>query len=504
MSRRSHTARTTLTVTLIIILSKTMGFVREMVLAAYFGQSVESDAYVAAYSILAIMMLLFSAGISSTFIPIYTRARLRAGDREADKYASGVLMLYLVLGVLASIAAYALAPAVCSLVYRAKEGLDLTIELTRIMYPALAFFAMSGVLTNVLNAREKFIPEQLMGFVMSFLLIGACVFFGSIRAVAISVALTGVLQFLLIVPFMRRQFRFTFRAGGTGKDLLRTFTLAIPALISMAFNEINHQVDVIIGSSLTVGVITAVNKSYSLVAAVQGILVVPLTTIMFSRLSRIAAREDRKAFAETVSSSLEILAMIILPVSVICLFLQQEIIALAFQRGAFTAANTAFTAPVFGFYILGTLGFGFRSFLTRVFYARQDTRSPMWVGILCVGVNIGLDILLARPMGACGLTLATSVSGFVGAIVLLILLKKKLEGTHFIGFSGQLLRMAAATAIAFGAMYFASMLLPFGAGLGRLFLRCVLCAAVYLASFLVLCAVLKVRVLRDLKSMIKR
>ena len=266
-----HALKTTMVVTLIIAASKLLGFVREMVMAAYFGRGVESDAFVTAYGIFSIMTLLFSAGIASTFIPIYTKTRLREGQLAADRYASQVVTLYFVAGLIGSLLAYLFAPAICSLIYRAEVGVELTIQLTRMMYPSLAFYAVTGVLCNLLNAREKFIPEQLLGFILSACLITAIVMFRDIRMVGIAVSVTGVMQTIILLPFLRGHFRYRPYLTIREPKIRRTFILAIPALISMAFDEINHQIDRMIGSSLGVGVVTALSKSYSLVTTALGI-----------------------------------------------------------------------------------------------------------------------------------------------------------------------------------------------------------------------------------------
>ena len=491
---KQKTFRTTLVVTGIIIASKLLGFVREMVMAAYFGRGIESDAYVTAYGILSLFTLLFTAGISSTFIPIYTRLRLRSGDKGANRYASNVLSLYCVAGLLTSVVAYLVAPWLAGLVYQGSaEGVALATELSRLMYPTIAFWAMTGVLCNVLNAREKFIPEQLLGFVLSACLITACVVFKEIHAVAIAVAVMAVIQFLILLPFLRGEFHYYpgIRLGDA--SLKRTFLLAIPALISMAFDEINHTVDRMVGSSLGLGVVTSLNKSYSLVATVLGVLIVPITTIMFSRLSKFAARGDRKTFMKTVRQSLETIALVTLPVIAVCMVMSKDIIAIAFQRGQFTAEDTAFTAPVFAFYIMGVIFFGMRNFLTRVYYSIQNTRTPMRVGIVAVCINIALNLTLSRFLGAVGLTLATTIASACGLMLQLFFLHRQLGRMGLRKSIGQMLRMAVALAVGVGLMMLCLQVLPVHTGdtVGSL-IRLVICAAVCLVSYFLLCIFLRV------------
>lgn len=491
-------------VTGIIILSKLLGFVREMVMAAYFGRGLQSDAYVTAYGILSIMTLLFSAGIASTFIPIYTRTLMRQGQRGADMYASNILTLYCIAGILGSILAYFGAPWICSLIYRtpSAEGLQLTIDLTRLMYPSLAFWAMTGVLCNVLNAREQFIPEQLMGFILSICLIFACVTFKDIRSVAIAVSVVGVLQFVILLPFLRGHFHYVPGLRLSDKRMQRTFLLAVPALISMAFDEINHQIDRVIGTGLGLGVVTALSKSYALVTTALGILVVPITTIMFSRLSKIAANRNRKLFVKTVRQSIETIALITLPIIAICVLMRNDLIALAYQRGAFTADDTAFTAPVFACYILGLFTFGLRSFLTRVFYALQDTRTPMLVGICSVIFNIGLNLIFSKIWGAMGLTLATSLSSMIGSMVLLTLLHHKLGKIGLSAMLNQFFRIAIALALGVLLVLALQRFLPTGTGAMVLLMRLGVTTLVSLLVYFIACAFLRVRAVHDLLRMV--
>lgn len=500
-----HALKTTMVVTLIIAASKLLGFVREMVMAAYFGRGVESDAFVTAYGIFSIMTLLFSAGIASTFIPIYTKTRLREGQLAADRYASQVVTLYFVAGLIGSLLAYFFAPAICSLIYRAEVGVELTIQLTRMMYPSLAFYAVTGVLCNLLNAREKFIPEQLLGFILSACLITAIVMFRDIRMVGIAVSVTGVMQTIILIPFLRGHFRYRPYLTIREPKIRRTFILAIPALISMAFDEINHQIDRMIGSSLGVGVVTALSKSYSLVTTALGILIVPITTITFSRLSRIVAKRKKNEFGQAVRQSIEIIALITLPVIILGVVMQKDIIAVAFQRGAFTAEDTAFTAPVFGMYIAGLFFFGLRNFLSRVFYSLQDTHTPMRVGIVSVCVNIVLNLTLSRVMGAMGLTLATTTAALTGATLQLILLHKKMGSLGLRSVVGQVIRIVISLVAATGILLLVLSFLPAHngetlTGLLRLFAG----AASFLVVYLGATMALGVRSTRQLIHMIKR
>ncbi len=433
--------------TFIIVLSKIAGFVREMVMAAYFGLSIESDAYGVAYSILSIFTILFGAAIGSTFIPIYTKTRLAQGEEKANDYASSVLNLYILAAIGASILGYLFAPALCGVMWQNPEGMDTVVNLTRIMMPSMVFWAISGVLVNILDARKHFVPEQIIGFALSFCVILACVVFGTIEAAAAATGITAAVQVVMLLPFMRKQFRYQRKMNLKDEKIKRTFILALPALISIAFDEINHAMDKIFGSAISIGVVTALSKSYVLVQTAVSVLIVPITTVMFTQLSGYAAKKEMGRLKDTVRKSIEIVALITLPIIVLAFILQNDMIAVFYQRGEFTEQQTMFTAPIFAFYIVGIFGFGLRNFLTRVFYSLQKTKIPMLIGIVSVSLNIALDIILKDVMGAKGLTLATSIASLTGAAIMLAVLRRQLGNMHLKKSAAQFLRIVLCAAV---------------------------------------------------------
>lgn len=441
MAKENKLLKTTMLLTFIIILSKIAGFAREMIMASCFGLSVESDAYSVSYSILSIFTILFGAAIGSTFIPIYTKAQVDQGDEYANRYASNVLNLYIIVALITSFVGYIFAPAICEVMWRNAEGGDLVVRLTRMMMPSLVSWCISGVLVNLLDARKHFVPEQLIGFALSFCVIVACLWQGTIEAVAVATSITALVQVGILAPFLRGQFHWKPVLNLKSEKLRRTFMLALPALISVAFDEINHAADKIFGSDIGIGVVSSLTKSYTLVQTAISVLVIPITTVMFTQLSQYAAKKQMRELRETVVSSIEIVAFITLPIIVMCVMMASDIICVFYQRGQFTAEMTSFTAPVFACYILGIFGFGLRNFLTRVFYSIQKTRIPMFLGMISVSLNIVLDVLWKDTLGAPGLTLATSVASLTGAMLMLIVLRTQVGALGMGKASVQFLKM---------------------------------------------------------------
>ncbi|MDL2237632.1 murein biosynthesis integral membrane protein MurJ [Christensenellaceae bacterium OttesenSCG-928-K19] len=506
MAKSNKMFKATMLVTLVIILSKIAGFVRDAFLAAQFGQSLEKSAYLIAYDLVNLFAIFFSMGIASTFIPIYSKTRIEGGEQKAARYASSVLNLYILAAILVSALGYLFAPQLVGLIYTGgdEQGFAMITDMTRIMMPSLIFWAITGVLANLLNARKHFVPEQLIGFALSFCIILACVLYGNIKAVAVATSISAVLQVVILLPFLRGRFRYRFKLDLKSPVLRRTFLLALPALVSVAFDELNVMVDNRFATGIDVQAVSAIKESYRLVQAVLGILVVPITTVMFSELSEYAARKEMGQLKTTVRKAIEIVALITLPVIAIAFVLQSDVIAMFYERGNYLPGNTAYTAPVFAFYIVGIFAFGLRNFLTRVFYSIQKTRIPMVIGIVSVWVNILLDFLLKDVLGARGLTLATSIAGTVGAVSMIVVLRRTLGHMDFRKSAGQLLRMLVCIVGCACVTLLLYHVLPIsGGGFINNLLRVVICGGVGLAVYILLAFALKVEVAAKLVGILK-
>ncbi len=482
------------TVSIIIAASKIAGFVREMVFAAAIGQNISSDAYSTSYKLLNIITIAFSAGVASIFIPLYTKTRLKVSEERANLYASYILNIFMLVGMALSIVGYIFAPQICGLIYQgSQEGLDLTIKLTRLMCPAIFFWAIAGVLADILDARKRFIPGQLVGFALTICVITACAVFGTIESVAYATLVAAILQVVIVLPFMKGHFHYKPKMNLKDKDLIRTFVLAIPALISIAFDQINALTDNVFASSLQVGSVTALARSFSLGQVVLGVLITPITTIMFTELSNFVALGQMDKLKETVRKSMEVIAVITLPIIVLAVVCSSDIIGVVYQHGKFTVADTAFTAPVFTMYIIGIFGFGLRTFLIRVFYSMQMPRLPLYVGLFSVSLNIVLDLILMGPMGAKGLTLATSIASLTGALVMLGLLHRKIGKMNFRKSVGQFGRIALATGICLAGVLAVHGIVPVSnTGFAANLIRLLVSAGVGFGVYLLMSRLLKI------------
>lgn len=505
---KKNTMRTTLAVTILVFLSKAGGFIREMITAAYFGTTMENDAYVAAYGLFNIPVLLFNSCITSTLVPLYMEALHNISEKRANRFASNAMNLSALASIVVSIIMYALAYPLTKLVYPGfeLEAQNLTAQLTQIMMPGLAFFVVTIVISTVLNARERYMAAQLTGFPLSIsLIVAAVVFSGSmgIQAVAFGVVAAGILQIVVLAPFLSKFFKYSFYINLRDKRIHRMLTLAVPAIITMSVNEINHMVDRSLASGLSAGDMSAMNYAFRLVTFVLGVLLVPLTTIMFSKMSERAVDHDKKGIIAIVKQCTEVIALAILPIVVVAITQSSDVIRLAYKRGAFDESSVSRTAIAFAFYMVGVLGFGLRDLFNRAFHSLQDTRTPMAVAMGSVIVNVVLNLILVNVMGMGGLALATSIAGIASAVVLLVILRQRLGRMGVADILEQLLKIGISGVLCALCCVMLGGMLPAAQTAFQSFVRLVVVTGCSLIVYIGSVIVLRVRQVDVLVSMIR-
>jgi putative peptidoglycan lipid II flippase len=319
-----------------------------------------------------------------------------------------------------------------------------------------------------------------------------------IIALAWGVCAAAVMQVLILLPALRGSFKYSARLKIKDKRFKKLIILAVPAMLSMAVNELNHMVDQVLAAPLPDGNIAAMSYAFKIITVYTGILLVPLTTVIFSHMSRRAAERDIRGVAVLTVKCVETVALVALPVTVISVALSRDIIRAVFMRGAFDETSLALTAPAFVGYVVGLLGFGLRDLINRAFNALQDTRTPLIISVGTVALNVVLDILAVDSMGIAGLALATAVSSSMGALALYMALRKKLKRMGGRRFSTELLKIAFATIACVVACAALNGILPEAAGSLRIFLRLAVCALGSLAAYMAAALLMGVRQLKPL------
>jgi len=419
-------------VAFLTIISKILGFAREMSLAAVFGATAVTDAFIIAQTIPYLLFSTISYALTTTFIPVYSHVREERGQSAAHLLANSVIWTTSSMALLFVVSGELLAMPLVRLVAPGFDGsiAELTAYLSRILFPMMVFQLLSGILTGMLQADGEFTIPTAASLLQNLAIIVSIVFFGvhkGIGAVAIGSLMGTVMVTLAIIPVVWRSgFRLTGLIDLRDTYLKRMAFLMLPAVLGAGANQINTLVSRILASGLPEGRIAALSYANKITGLALSIIGVSIITVVYPSLARIASRREWDRFGEGLVDALNMVCFMLMPIAVGVLVLRMPLVQIIYERGAFDASATKETAWALLFLSIGIAFFAMRDLVSRAFFALQDTTTPMILGILTVGVNVVLNLLLIRPLEQGGLALANSFASIVGLILGLVAFRNKL------------------------------------------------------------------------------
>lgn len=421
------------------LLSRIFGFIRDVVVAWFFGAGLASDAFFVAFRIPNLLRRLLAEGsLSIAFVPVFTEHLTRDGKEEAFLLARSALRLISILLAAVAVLGILLSPAIVRIVGMgfadSPEKLALTVTLTRIMFPYIFFIGLVALCMGILNVLGHFAAPALAPVFLNVAMIGSVFFISPylqepVIGLALGVLIGGLLQLLLQVPFLIRMgLRFWEKAGLYHPGLRQVGVLMLPTVFGAAVYQINILIGTLLASLLPEGSVSYLYYADRLVEFPLGVFAIATATAVLPSLSRQAAARDFVALRSTFAFSLNLVAYITVPAMVGLIVLREPIISLLFQRGEFGAVTVQMTAIALLYYALGLWAFSAVRIVVSTFYSLQDTRTPVLMAAVSLVVNVVLSVILMRWLLHGGLALATSLASMVNLVLLLFALHRKLGG----------------------------------------------------------------------------
>jgi len=419
------------------LLSRVFGFVRDMVIAQFFGAGLATDAFFVAFRIPNLLRRLVGEGaLTASFIPIYTEYINQRSKEECRELVNASFSILAVLLILLTGLGIVFSPwIVKAIAYgfsQEPEKFRLTVTLNRMMFPYIFFIGLVAWVMGILNSWKHFAAPALAPVFLNISII-FCVFILSGRlgepvfSLAIGVILGGVAQLLFQLPFMQRVGiipRFFFSLSHPG--VRRIGILMAPSVLGLAVTQLNVLVSTFLASYLPEGSVSYLYYADRLLEFPMGIFAIAIATAVLPTLSEYSAKKDMQGLKETLSFSLRLVFFVTLPAMVGLIVLRLPILNLLFQRGAFTAHSTQMTAQALFYYALGLVGFAGVRIIVPAFYSLQDTKTPVKVAFLALLANASLGAILMVPLQHAGLALATSLAAGLNFTLLVILMRRKL------------------------------------------------------------------------------
>jgi putative peptidoglycan lipid II flippase len=517
---------------LLTLISRILGLLREMTKAAFLGTSALSDAFSVAFLIPNLFRRLFAEGsISVAFIPVFKEYLLEENRGKTREFLCCIFTFLTFFVTLAVMTGIVFTPWIVSLFGMKKFDetaflsplageFDETVFLTRLMFPFLAFISLAALFQGILNSVHVFAPSGMAPIVLNLVTI-LCAYGLSpftknpARAMALGILIGGFLEAAIQLPFViKKGYSFFFtglvralKNPGTRKAL----RLIGPTVIGMAAYQLNDLVSTVLAGNAGEGVVSSLQYSLRLQELILGIFAVSIGTALLPELAEYAKTSQWEIYNQRLILAMNVIALITIPITFFFLAQGESLIRLLFQSRGFDEASVGLTLSAFTFHMPGIFFIALNRILAPAFYAQGDSKSPTLAGIISFGVNMLLAGLLVGPLRGAGIALALSLAGVVNTVLLLIFLKRNpciAPGGTLKPVLGYILKLAVFSGLAvIPILRINPYLSAFFTGKNRLIARglpLAVCALVYAGTGLFLLAITGDKQLKTLTGILKK
>lgn len=426
-------ARSALLVIILSIISKLFGFLKEILIGAKFGSGLETDTYILSLTAIILITTLLTKSLNTTLVPILSDIEEYEGKKYKIKYTNTIINLFSIVSFIIIILGYIFTENLIKVFapgFVNKDQVVLAINLMRIGLPTLFLSMVNGILIGFLHTEGKFKESASLTISLNLTLILFLILFSNklgIHGLMFSYLLGSIFQTMILIRGVYSVgFKYILILELQDHYLKRMLVLVPPIILSVGVSSINSMIDKSMGSILIEGSITALNYADKLSLLVYGTFVTAITTVLFPKLSKEANLEDKSELKKTFIGGLNLLLLITIPATVGLMVLSNPIVTIVFERGKFDSIATNMTSSALIFTSLGLSSAAVKDLLNNLSYSIKDTKTPLYTGIISVGINITLNIILISKMQHNGLALATSLASISSVFIMIFILKRKL------------------------------------------------------------------------------
>lgn len=417
------------------MISRLLGFARDSAVAAFFGGGGATDAFYAAFKIPNLLRRFLGEGsLTAAFVPVFSDTLHKKGPEEARELFNALLSGLTVILIILVALGMVFAPQITYLsswgFARDPEKFDLTVRLTRLIFPFLLLISLAAVVTSVLNACGRFFTPAVAPAGLSIGEIAFIVFVASrmdspVEGLAVAAVIGVGIHLLWLLPSLYKEgYRIRFVRPFRHPEVYRVILLMIPTMIGLCADQMNSFVDQVCASLLREGSVTALYNSSRVMQLPLALFGVAVASVSLPALSKASSEGDMDGFKNQLSLAIRIANFVLIPSFIGLAVLGFPIVQVLFERGRFTveASRLAYAALVP--MAAGLPAYSMIKIFASGFYARQNTRTPVRLAFIGMLINVVLDVVLMYPFGVAGLTTATTVSAWVQAALLFHYLRK--------------------------------------------------------------------------------
>jgi len=415
------------------LISRILGYVRDILIAIFLGTSFFADAFFVAFRLPNTFRRLFAEGtFNAAFIPSYA-SELAQDKEQADHFARNVFNLLFIILLFFVLVAEIFMPQLIYLIapgfYKDPEKLKLAIDLSRITFPFLFFICLASFFAAILNSYNKFAVAAAAPIILNVILIGSLFFsqwlnISDVLTLSYAVSFAGFLQLLILLFFVRKNFKPILSMKiKINEEIKFFFRKLLPSIFSSGVTQINILVGTIIASfqAGAVSYLYYADRVYQINLAVAGIAV---GTVMLPELSKHIKNNNSEQITNLQNRALELCLFLSIPAATALVLASKEIITSLFGYGSFDSESVANTAIALTFFAFGVPAFSILKIFSNFFFARNDTKLPFYLSVVSVILNILISVLFFRKLGFVIIPIATSISSWINVILYFYFIKK--------------------------------------------------------------------------------
>jgi putative peptidoglycan lipid II flippase len=429
---RSGIAQAAALVTVLTAFSAVLGFVRDVVIAGVFGAGAQLDAYLVAQGLMNLVLALVAGAMAKATVPVL--AAQTSTDDDSNKAAHTLSVVLTVTLLVLGLGSLVMALAANSVVAVLAPGFkgaqaELAASLTRIVLIATVLISGTNLLAAAAEAHRRFFWSAMQGVPFNLIMIAAAVLFGpryGVYALAVGFVVGSAARLLCqFIPIHALGLRL--RASFDIKDPgFRTIARLIPPLlVGSALGNANTMVDRAVGSMVGEGTISALSYAWRVISLGETLLVASLLTALYPAFGAAAGARDLDEMRRLVGRGLSTVATVLMPVWGFLIVCAVPLVALLFEHGSFTPADTQRTATAMLWYAPALLALGWREMVVRASYALGDSRRPVLVFVFAMSINVVGDFTLGLTFGIAGLAASTSLSVMFAAVANTLMLGRR-------------------------------------------------------------------------------
>jgi len=415
------------------MIGKIAGFIREVLMAKYFGASKITDAYLVAYNIPMIFLLMvMSGGIYVALIPIFTTYLAKKEYKIMWRLSSTILTYTFIVSVIIVAIVIIFAPYLvkCMGYGLGQDTYELAVKLTKVMAPMVIFLALGGVFIGILHALQHFAVPSFNAFVLATTVIISLLVLGKnigIFSVGIGLVVgSGVMFLMSLIVLLKKGMRYRFNLNLKYQEINEFFHLFIPATIGTIVVSGYPIISRIMASPLQEGSIASLDFAYMVTQAPLYTFSLAISTAIFPFIASYAATKSYNNLIGTISKGIKMTILIYIPIQLIFMMFCEPITRILFERGNFDIHDTMMTSNALFFYAIGMTGIAVNYIILRVFYAIQDSITPTIVTAGSVILHIIINVILIRYLAHAGIALSFSIVQLGSIFILVYLLKQKI------------------------------------------------------------------------------